>query len=271
MAPSLECDSRSLLPPFSALSSSGWSALRARAQQVLSQPQVDSRCCASPGRDILCAAPSSVAVAESGGPVPAWPNQPFPNPRWVTGKQGGSCDATIASIFSESGAVAAASGWEPVGFDSRIKSCQDCTGGDPSGTDRSRGAGSDPNQYGHLNGYSGHLYGTRVGIDDVNLFIPAGFVSSTAPSGKDSSPPFFYPRLGSESNVLLCVFHVHNFAIDRSRRNAKGSVYICQSGGPGGDTPYYRHSHLEVHSGRVLGTMEMRSRTRKFFSKVFCQ
>ncbi len=271
MWPTLDCERGSMLPPFAALTFNEWTALRNRAQQVVSQPQVDSRCCASPARDILCAALSSVAVAQSGGPVPASPGQPYPNPRWVTGVQGGSCDAKIASIFSETGAVAAASGWEPMGFDPRIKACQTCTGGDPSGTDRSRGSGADRNQYGHLNGYSGHIYGTRVGIDDVNLFIPPGFTTTTPPSGNDSVTTFFYPRLGAETNVLLCVYHVRNFGVDRNRRNANGSIFIGQSGGPGGDTPYYRHSHLEVHSGHVLGPMSMRSRTRKFFSKVFCQ
>lgn len=60
--------------------------------------------------------------------------------------------------------------------------------------------------------------------------------------------------------MTLAVFHVGNFGIQRNNTNDAGSVRIGTSGGLGGDTVGYRHSHLEVHRGRGLpATMRARN------------
>jgi hypothetical protein len=264
----VDCDQTRGVLPFLRFSGSSYNFIKTRAQMAADGKQGSACCVQDITREILCAA--SPLGVDVNGVVAASRAQGFQNPPWITGVQGGRCDQKISRIFGDRDTLAAASGYEPFGFDPRVKSCEECTGGDPSGVDRSQGGGSNPNEWGHLNGYAGHLYGSTVGISDTNLFIPPGFVSQTPPSGKDAVATFFYPRLFNEQNVLLCVYHVQGFRVDQTRRNEAGSIFIGRSGGPGGDTPFYKHTHVEVHSGRVLGNLAMRQKTRKFFSKVFC-
>ena len=179
-------------------------------------------------------------------------------------QQGGPCDQTIRNIFADDDAQAAASGFEPTGFPA--------TDAWRNGQNRSQAGGPNPNQWGHLNGYSGHIYGSSPGTSDTTLYVPGNFSSYTPPSGNDAVATFFYRQLGNQRNVTLAVFHVGNFGIQRNNTNNAGSVRIGTSGGLGGDTVGYRHSHLEVHRGRGLpATMRARNRTRQFFSRVFCR
>jgi RHS repeat-associated protein len=176
-------------------------------------------------------------------------------------KQGGPCDRKIRDIFADDDAQAAASGFEPTGFSDAWR----------NGQDRSRAGGPLPNQWGHLNGYSAHIYGSSPGTSDTTLYVPGNFDSYTRPSGNDAVATFHYAQLGNQTNVTLAVYHVANFGIQRNNRNEAGSVRIGMSGGPGGQDFGYRHSHLEVHSGRGLPPFDGRNRTRQFFSRVFCQ
>jgi YD repeat-containing protein len=178
-------------------------------------------------------------------------------------QQGGPCDQTIRDIFADSDAQAAANGFEPTGFPA--------TDAWRNGQNRSQAGGPQPNQWGHLNGYSGHIYGSSPGTSDTTLYVPGNFSSYTPPSGNDAAATFYYRQLGNQRNVTLAVFHVGNFGIQRNNTNDAGSVRIGTSGGLGGETVGYRHSHLEVHAGRGLpATMRARNRTRQFFSRVFC-
>ena len=180
-----------------------------------------------------------------------------------TGKQGGPCDQTVRDTFADDDAQAAASGFEPTGFPESAAW--------RNGQNRSRAGGPQPNQWGHLNGFSGHIYSSSPGANDTTLYVPGNFTSYTAPSGRDAVATFHYRQLGGHSNVTLAVFHVANFGIQRNNTNNAGSVRIGTSGGSGGDTVGYRHSHLELHRGRGLPpTMAGRNRTRLNFRRVFC-
>ena len=82
-----------------------------------------------------------------------------------TGKQGGPCDQTVRDTFADDDAQAAASGFEPTGFPESAAW--------RNGQNRSRAGGPQPNQWGHLNGFSGHIYGSSPGGERYN-FIRSG-------------------------------------------------------------------------------------------------
>jgi hypothetical protein len=134
-------------------------------------------------------------------------------------KQGGPCDQTIRDIFADDDAQAAASGFEPTGFPA--------TDAWRNGQNRSQAGGPNPNQWGHLNGYSGHIYGSSPGTSDTTLYVPGNFSSYTPPSGNDAVATFFYRQLGNQQNVTLAVFHVGNFGIQRNNTNDAGSVRMA--------------------------------------------
>jgi hypothetical protein len=184
----------------------------------------------------------------------------------ATSQQGGPCDQTIASIFGGRGAQAAASGFEPRGFQGPYAST--------SGLDRSQADGPLPNQWGHLLGYSAHLYGSQVGVSDTQVYVPDGFTNYLPPSGSDAIAQFYYPELGGQSDVTLAVFHVHGFGIRRNDRNAAGSVRIGTSG-LNNQHRNYRHTHLEVHRGwpapMSKKDFNKRNETRIFFPNLFCK
>jgi hypothetical protein len=177
----------------------------------------------------------------------------------------GACDRAIARIFGDADMVAATSGYEPtLGATAAIM----------SGLDRSEAVGPLANNWGHLFGYAGHLYATAGGAISGNvrsaLYIPPGFTKQTAPSGKDAVSLFYYPKLGTYSDVTLAVYHVADFNVVKTTKNASGSVRIGRIAGPGGDGPDYLHSHVEVHRGWGLPGLEGRNKTRIFFRDVFC-
>jgi len=129
-----------------------------------------------------------------------------------------------------------------------------------------------------------HLYNLDApGLKDTTIYIPNGFSLIQRPSGSDSVALFHYDTLGNQHDVTLAVFHVRDFRIRPSITNDEGSVRIGITGGSGGETLNYRHSHFEIHRGRGLPTSKskdpvtrsretnaLRDKTRVFFRNVFC-
>ena len=145
-------------------------------------------------------------------------------------------DRTLARIFGDSGAVAAANGFEPAALASQYPLYR----GDvvANGGRRLRG---------HLS-FAMHLYGSVDGTNTSAVYVPAGFTShSKGPTPTDAAVTFYYPRLGRLTNITLAVFHVANFGI----RYEDGRVRIGNIGGPGGSSAFYRHSHLEFYQGNT--------------------
>jgi hypothetical protein len=174
----------------------------------------------------------------------------------------GACDRQLATVFGGPDTTAAASGFEPALGGSAAKM---------SGLDRSLAVGPTPNEWGHLFGYSMHIYaGSPAGAAQATLYIPSGFTKHTLPNGKDGVSLYYYPALGVAQNVTLAVYHLDDFGIENNNRNSAGSIRIGRLGGPGGDGADYIHSHLEVHRGWGLPTLEKRNETRVFFRDVFC-
>ena len=145
-------------------------------------------------------------------------------------------DRLLAQIFGESGAIAAANGFEPAGLASNYPIYR----GDLKEADGLI-------RRGHLS-YAMHLYGSADGQATTGVYVPRGFVShSNEPTPTDAAITFFYPRLGNLRNVTVAVFHVANFAISEE----SGRIRIGNIGGRGGSYQYYRHSHIEFYRGNV--------------------
>jgi hypothetical protein len=143
-------------------------------------------------------------------------------------------DRALARIFGDSGAVAAANGFEPGALASQYPLYR----GDIIADDGR-------NLRGHLS-YAMHLYGSADGTGLSALYIPAGFTShSGAPTPTDAAVTFYYPRLGNLTNITIAVFHIANFGI----RYEGGRVRIGNIGGPGGSAAPYKHSHIEFYRG----------------------
>lgn len=159
-------------------------------------------------------------------------------------------DQYIATLFGDPGAVAAANGFEPSAM---------------HGFPFYRGPWSDDDKGAHL-GAKMHLYGSADGNGESALYLPPGFRyvgPMLTKNGKDNGGhTFFYKELGSKKNVYLLAFHVGDFEIDPSRRNAAGSIRVGVIGGPGGVAPpgttrggklhLYRHAHIEFSPGGNL-------------------
>jgi hypothetical protein len=145
-------------------------------------------------------------------------------------------DRLLAEIFGESGAVAAANGFEPRGLASNYPIYR----GDLRGVDGLT-------RRGHLS-YAMHLYGSLDGTATSSVYLPRGFVShSKTPTPSDAAITFYYPRLGNLRNVTVAVFHIANFSISEE----SGRVRIGEIGGRGGSYQFYKHSHIEFYRGNV--------------------
>jgi hypothetical protein len=151
-------------------------------------------------------------------------------------KQMAASDLTLAAIFGDAGAIAAANGFEPKQLGSQYPLYRGDLIGDDGRLLR-----------GHLS-FAMHLYGSTDGTGETALYVPAGFTShSEIPTPTDAAVTFYYPRLGRLTNVTLAVFHVANFQLS----NEAERVRIGSIGGPGGSVGTYRHSHIEFYSGNT--------------------
>ncbi len=143
-------------------------------------------------------------------------------------------DSVLARIFGGNGAVAAANSFEP----SELGRQYPLYRGDLIGDDGIV-------RRGHLS-YAMHLYGSKDGTGAMELYVPAGFLfNSNEPTPTDAVVTFYYPKLGSLTNVTLAVFHVANFQLSYEGER----VRIGNLGGPGGSVASYKHSHLEFYRG----------------------
>ncbi len=147
-----------------------------------------------------------------------------------------SRDRELAALFGGPGAVAAASGFEPAELARRYPLYR----GDLAAHDGLR-------LLGHLS-FAMHLYGSRDGTKDAKLYVPSGFTShSSEPSPTDAAVTFFYPRLGTLTNITIAVFHIQDFQITYEGER----VRIGSIGGRGGSNNLYRHSHIEFYRGKT--------------------
>lgn len=164
-------------------------------------------------------------------------------------------DKLLAQIFGGPNAVAAGNGFEPAGLAASYPFYR----GDIIGDDGIE-------RRGHLS-YAVHLYGNASGTGDSPLYVPAGFAShSGQPSPSDAVVTFYYPKLGSQSDVTLAVFHVADFQITAEG----GRVRIGNLGGPGGSSSVYKHSHIEFYRGNTgLPALAARAGLRICPAQVF--
>jgi len=145
-------------------------------------------------------------------------------------------DQVLAEIFGGPGAVAAGNGFEPAGLALSYPLYR----GDIIGDDGKL-------RPGHLS-HAVHLYGSADGRGDSFLYVPAGFTShSSEPTPTDAAVLFYYPKLGSLTDVTVAVFHVADFHIITEGER----VRIGKIGGPGGSSPLYKHSHIDFYKGNV--------------------
>ena len=120
---------------------------------------------------------------------------------------------------------------------------------------------------GHLS-WAMHLYGSADGTTQGALYVPGGFSEHSDPSPNDGVVTFYYSRLGSYSDVTLAVFHVGDFEIVKEGER----VRIGKIGGPGGTSPFYVHSHIEIYRGNTgLPKPSDRARLRIDPATVFAE
>jgi hypothetical protein len=145
-------------------------------------------------------------------------------------------DRILAIIFGGPGAVAAANGFEPP----KLAHQYPLYRGDLVASDGRI-------LRGHLS-YAMHLYGSEDGTAETEVYVPLGFTThSKAPSPIDAVVTFYYPRLGTLTDVTLAIFHVADFGL-----RAEGErVRIGNIGGRGGSIASYKHSHLEFYRGNT--------------------
>jgi hypothetical protein len=118
--------------------------------------------------------------------------------------------------------------------------------------------------------FFGHVYGNDSGTGSADLYVPVGSKGQpTSPTKTDAIVTLYYPHLWGLTNITLAVFHVGDFAV----KPAGNRIQIGTIGGPGGNTPGYMHSHIEVWSGRTgyLPPGDKRDAARMSFSQVFCK
>lgn len=164
-------------------------------------------------------------------------------------------DDLLAHIFGGPNAVAGAHGFEPAGLAATYPLYRGDVMGDDGVARR-----------GHLS-YAMHLYGSADGTGDSPLYVPAGFTQhSDQPSPTDAAVTFYYPKLGNFSDVTLAVFHVADFQIQPEGNR----VRIGNLGGPGGSSPQYKHSHIEVYRGNTgLPPLASRALLRIDLTRMF--
>lgn len=145
-------------------------------------------------------------------------------------------DSVLAGIFGGPGAIAAANGFEPAGLGHQYPLYRGDLISDDGRIIR-----------GHLS-FAMHLYGSADGTGETEVYIPLGFTThSDEPTPTDAVTTFYYPRLGTLTDVTLAVFHVKNFRLSHEG----GRVHIGSIGGSGGSIASYRHSHLEFYRGNT--------------------
>lgn len=164
-------------------------------------------------------------------------------------------DWVLATIFGGPGAVAAANSFEPRGLGRQYPLYR----GDLMGDDGIL-------RRGHLS-YAMHLYGSEDGTGEMELYVPAGFVSnSDEPTPTDAAITFYYPRLGNLADVTLAVFHIADFHLSYEGER----VRIGNIGGRGGSVASYKHSHFEFYRGDTgLPPASMRPQLRIDPAMVF--
>ena len=170
----------------------------------------------------------------------------------------------FARVFSDGGtAIAAGTGFEPTGLK------------DPGRSGQNRGHGTaSGNTMGHLNGFAIHIYNKGTpGTSSVNLYVPPGFDSNTQPGPSDAAVQFHYKELNGVKDVVLVVFHVAQFRIQRHLKNEMGSIKIGMSGGKGGgENKAYMHSCIQAFSGSSMpAKYEDRSAVRLSVRQLFKQ
>ena len=104
---------------------------------------------------------------------------------------------------------------------------------------------------GHLGGYAAHLYGSRDGKRDTNVYVPLKGVRRNLGSDPDGNPIdlFYYKELpkelGSRKNVTLAIVH-----IKRLPSKPEGNrILVGRTGATGGDGATDRHVHMELLDG----------------------
>jgi RHS repeat-associated protein len=96
-----------------------------------------------------------------------------------------------------------------------------------------------------------HLYGDSSGNKTVGVYLPQGFTNVVYEGGSNNQVRATNPQ----SKEVLVYAHVAGVGsqadVDRNLRsgktNSKGSRYLGQIGGPGGDGKGYRHSHITLY------------------------
>jgi len=177
-----------------------------------------------------------------------------------------ACDQQLAQIFGGSGARASGNSFEPVGMPGR------------SGEYRGDYVGPHGELIkGHLQNMM-HLYGSADGRIVTSAYVPAGF-STHYPNPratdelKGGSVVFFYPKLGSFSNVSIVASHIATPGVRREGDRFR----IGKIGGPGGDSSLvnhnapYIHAHFTMLQGRVTATRSLESMQHIPFPIVFCK
>jgi len=164
-------------------------------------------------------------------------------------------DKLLARIFGGPNAVAGANGFEPAGLAAAYPFYR----GDVIGDDGLE-------RRGHLS-WAMHLYGSADGTGDSALYVPAGFtLHSAQPTPTDAAVTFYYPKLGTLSDITLAVFHVADFQISYEGQR----VRIGNLGGPGGSSLLYKHSHIEFYRGNTgLPSLAARAALRIDPTQVF--
>ena len=100
---------------------------------------------------------------------------------------------------------------------------------------------------GHLGGYAAHLYGSRDGKLDTNVYVPLGGERRDLGEDPDGNPIdlIYYKQLGSLRNVTLAIVHIDRLP----SQQVGGRMLVGKTGGMGGDGPTDRHVHLELLQG----------------------
>jgi RHS repeat-associated protein len=163
------------------------------------------------------------------------PQNPAPVDLSHLGPPPPTCDEMLAAIFGGPGAVAA-------------------TVIEPN-TLQHPAAGI--NRFSHLAGNGTlHLYTNAQGAAaTVGLYAPGGFVgrpvTGTVYQGRNDPNPgqvnYNYERFNYPGGLAISFVHVGNPGVNRSDRNAAGSIRVGSIAGPGGAGAGYNHTHVNVY------------------------
>ncbi len=103
--------------------------------------------------------------------------------------------------------------------------------------------------------HSVHIYGDESGNKIVGVFVPAGFNKVVYEGGENNQ----VRATNAITGEVLVFAHVAGVSsqtdVDRNlnsgRTNSRGSRYLGQIGGPGGEGDGYRHSHVALYTSAV--------------------